>query len=232
MSQNTEVLIEGTYSYLDGETNYSQENFKLLELPEKREFHIHSEIVSRLESGEFFKILVHFAMNQHFVPYAMKIEKSIGQKYAVEQFEVNLGNQELKYTFQNAENSQHFTKPINSKHYLTAPAFATSAIFTLSKKMDASGRSPVILISSANEWDYISPPTEKVIFAEYKNRDLTNFKLNDVKLPASHLCLYEHDSIQSGNEQPVEIFVSKHFAIPYQMIHGNQKIVIKNLKKY
>ncbi len=87
------------------------------------------------------------------------------------------------------------------------------------------------LVSTHNMWDYEHPPEEKLVFAEFKTRDLQDFKINNAPLSASHLCVYENDSSSVNVESPVEIFISKHYAIPYQMIHGDQKIVIKNLKK-
>jgi len=45
------------------------------------------------------------------------------------------------------------------------------------------------------------------------------------------LCLYERDSSESNPDTPAEIFISKHYGIPYELVHGDQKIVIKNLKK-
>ena len=44
-------------------------------------------------------------------------------------------------------------------------------------------------------------------------------------------CIFEKDIGTSSNEAPVELYLSKHFAIPYQLSYGDQKIVIKNLKK-
>lgn len=231
MSQNAEILLEGSYLYYQKDVNYSQENFKLVQLPESQSFHIYAEILSRIETGEFLKIITRYEMNQHFTPLFVRIEKSIGNKYALETYKLDTVTQEVDYTFQNSQGSQEFRRPINFKHYLTAPAFSTAAMFTLSRKFDATGRTPVVLISSKNDWTYTAPPSEKVVYAEFTTRELLDFKLHGNNLSASHLCLYEHDSSHAIAETPVELFLSKHYAIPYQLIHGDQKIVIKNLKK-
>ncbi len=231
MSQNAEILLEGSYLYYQKEVNYSQESFKLVHLPEAQSFHIYAEVLSRIETGEFLKIIVRFEMNLHYTPLFARIEKSIGNKYAQEVYKVDLTNQELHYTFQNSQSTQEFTRPFSAKHYLTSPAVSTSALFTLSRKFDATGRTPVVLISSNNDWVYQAPPTEKVVYAEFTTRDLPDFKLHGNSLSAGHLCLYEYDSSHAIAEEPVELFISKHYAIPYQLIKGDQKIVIKNLKK-
>lgn len=231
MSQNAEILLEGSYLYYQKEVNYSQENFKLVLFPETQSYHVYAEVLSRIETGEFLKIIVRYEMNNHFTPLFCRIEKSIGNKYAQEVYKVDTANQELHYTFQNSQTTQEFTRPFSAKHYLTSPAVSTSALFTLSRKFDATGRTPVVLMSSSNDWTYEGPPTEKVIYAEFTTRELPDFKLHGNLLSASHLCLYEFDSSHAIAESPVELFLSKHYAIPYQLLHGEQKVIIKNLKK-
>lgn len=228
MSTLAEILFEGSYLYYDKDHNYSQENFKFVQFQDTQTYHINSEILSRIETGEFLKLIVRYEMNQHFHPVFVRVEKSLGNKYAQETFKVDLSTQELLYTFQNSKTSQDFKRSFNAKHYLTSPSFATSAIFSLSRKFDPTGRTPVTFLSSHNEWEYEKPPEEKVVFAEYKSKEIPDFRLNNAPLSASHLCLYENDA---SNEAPVELFVSKHFAIPYQLLQGDQKIIIKNLKK-
>ncbi|MBA2404637.1 MAG: hypothetical protein H0V66_07690 [Bdellovibrionales bacterium] len=231
MSTNAEIILEGSYLYFQKDVNYSQENFKLINFPDTQSYHIYSEILSRIETGEFLKVMVRFEMNNHFQPTFVRIEKSLGNRYAQEVFKFDIPAQELKYTFQTSTGSQDFTRSLGAKHYLTSPAFATSAIFTLSKKFDATGRTVVALVNSQNDWTYEHPPEEKIIYAEFKTREVQDFKLNNTPLSASHLCLYEFDTSSPTVESPVEIFISKHYGIPYQLIHGDQKIVIKNLKK-
>ncbi|WP_408099067.1 hypothetical protein ACJVC5_09135 [Peredibacter sp. HCB2-198] len=231
MSQNAEILLEGSYLYYQKEVNYSQENFKLVHMPEQQSFHVYAEILSRIETGEFLKILVRYEMNQHYIPTFVRIEKSIGNRYAQEAYKLDVPNLELQYSFQNSQNTQEFSRNISAKHYLTSPAVSTAGMFTLSKKFDATGRSPVVLLSSDNDWTYVSPPTEKIVYAEFRTREMQDYKLNNSPLSASHLCLYEFDTSNAGAEQPVNIYLSKHYAIPYELVHGDQRIVIKNLKK-
>lgn len=231
MSKNPEIILEGSYLYFKKDHNYSQENFKLIHTPETQSYQIYAEILSRIETGEFLKILVKYEMNQSYLPTSVRIEKSIGNKYAMENYKVDNANQDLLYTFQTSQGIQEFKRPFNAKHYLTSPAVSTSAIFTLTKKFDASTRTPVVLISSSNDWTYVSPPTDKTIYAEFKTREMSEFKLNGTTLSASHLELFEFDSDNASSDGRVDLYLSKHFAIPYQLEQGDQKIVVKNLKK-
>lgn len=231
MSTNAEIILEGSYLYFQKEVNYSQENFKLVNFPDIQQYHIYAEILSRIETGEFLKVMVHFEMNNSFHPTFLRVEKSLGNRYAQEVFKFDTSDQVLKYTFQTSKDTQEFTRSLSAKHYITSPAFSTAGIFTLSKKLDATGRTPISLISSENEWTYEKPPEEKLIYAEFKSREVVDFKLNNTPLAASQICLYEFDTSAMTKETPVDIFLSKHYGIPYQLIQGDQKIVIKNLKK-
>lgn len=231
MSETTEILMEGSYLYFDKDVNYSQENFKLLLKVESQHHQYYSEILTRLETGEFLKVVVRYELNQHYYPIYSHVEKSIGNRFAAETYRIDVTNQELFYVFQNQDGTEEYNRQISSKHYLTTPAISTAAAFSLSKKFDATGRTAVTLLNSANDWSYQGPPTEKIIFAEFRTREMPDYKLNNVSLSASHLCLYEFDSSHAGQDRPVDIYVSKHFAIPYQLVQGDHKFNIKNLKK-
>ena len=231
MTTNAEIILEGSYLYFQKDVNYSQENFKLVQFPDNGSYHIYAEILSRIETGEFLKINVRYEMDQHYHPNFVRIEKSLGNRYAQEIYKFDIHNQDLKYTFQNSQSTQEFNRSLSAKHYLTSPAFCTSAIFTLSKKFDATGRTAVALIGSDNDWSYEKPPEEKIVYAEFKTREMPDYKLNNSSLSASHLCLYEFDTSSAASEAPVDIFISKHYGIPYELKQGEQRIVIKNLKK-
>lgn len=231
MALNVNILLEGSYFYFEKGTNYSQENFKLIQLTDKQNYQVISEVLSRIETGEFLKINVLYEMNAQFLPLHVRIEKSIGNNYALENFKVDNHAGQLHYTFQTATAQQEFHRPITTRHYLAAPSFATSCLFTLSKKFDATGRTSVTFLSSGNDWSYQSPPNEKIVYAEWKLKDMDDFSIGGSSLSASHLLVYQNDSTNADIEQPVSFYVSKHFGIPYQMTHGDREIRVQNLKK-
>jgi hypothetical protein len=231
MTQKAEILLEGSYLYYQKEKIYSQEEFKLVHLPENQSYHFYAEIISKVEEGESLKVLVRYEMNQHFMPMFVRIEKSIGNKYAQETFNFNPETLELVYSFLTSQRTHDFKKTLGHQTYLTSPAFCTAAIFTQSREIPENQKAAIQLISTENEWSYTTPPDEKIIFVEFKNRELNNFQLNGNVLPAAQLCLYQYDSNLKLAEAPVEIILSKHYGIPYQLKYGDQKIIIKNLKK-
>jgi hypothetical protein len=230
-SVQPEILLQGTYLYYEKDVNYSQEEFRFMRMPDAQSYQFNAEILSRVESGEFLKIKVRYEMNNFFTPQSVQIEKSLGTKYAKETFRIEPLTLEMLYTFEGSQSSHDFKRTVSTKHYLTSPAFCTTAAFTLTNKFNSQERTPITLISSVNEWNFETNPIDKVIFAEFKSRDVQDFKVLGKSLSASHLCLFENDSSYPNAEDPVELFLSKHYSVPYQMNYGDLKIVVKNLKK-
>lgn len=231
MAINVNILLEGSYFYFEKGTNYSQENFKLVHVTDKQNYQVLSEVLSRIETGEFLKINVLYELNAQFLPLHVRIEKTIGNNYALENMKIDHHAGQLHYTFQDATSQQEFHRPVTTRHYIAAPSFATSCLFTLSKKFDPAARTPVNLISSASDWSYQAPPNEKIVYAEWKIKDMDDYRIGESSLSASHLMVYQNDSTDVDLEQPVSFYISKHYGIPYQMIHGDREIRVQNLKK-
>lgn len=225
------ILIEGEYNYVEKERNYCQETFKLTHNNETDHYTLLAEIFSRMDSGELLKVNVQYEMNQYYIPINVKISRSLGKKFSSETFFLDPTAQSLHYTFQNDSATQSYSMSASNKHYIASPSFATTALFTLSKKFDATDRTAVSIITSDNTWDYQAPPEDRIIYADFKTRELTDFKINKAELSAMLLHLYKGDANSPHPEQPVELYLSKHFNLPYQMCHGDQQIVVKSLKK-
>lgn len=230
---DTEAVIEGSYQYLQDNKLYSTENFKLSRRLESHAYFFEAEILSRIETGEFLKAKVYYELTPAMTPMAMRIEKSLGQKYSLETFEVRPNTNELLYEFKSDGQTQSIVRHYSNKHYLSSPAVCTSAIFTLTKKFAPEGRTPVILVAAHNSWDASdAEPSETMIYTEYNNRETVNLHLGGQELEAQCLTLFNKDSLGGRmGEDKVELMLSKHYSIPYQLITGNIQINIKNLAR-
>jgi hypothetical protein len=206
MTEQLVVQLEGEYNYVEKERNYCQETFKLVLNTENNHYIVLSEIFSRMDSGELLKINVRYEMNQYYFPINVKITRSLGKKFAQETFFLDTTSQTLRYHFQNDTRDQNFSMPATTKHYIS-------------------------MITSKNIWDYVAPPEDQIIYADFKTRELTDFKINKTELSAMLLHLYQGDSNSPYHEEPTQIYLSKHYNIPYQLIHGDQQILVKSLKK-
>lgn len=228
--EKPDILLDGSYSYSESGLFYTQENFKLLSYPESQMLQMKAEVLARTDLGEFLKIMVTLDMNSHYLPVGMTIERSLGKRYSLESFKVDLVRLETSYLFKNSESEQQHKKPFNIRSYLTSPAISTSALFSLTKKWDLTGRTPIILVNSNNVWNYDAPPVDKTVYGEFNTTDLNKFEINGQSYTASHLCIYEQDSNGKQSDQPVNFYINKQYGIPYQVISGTRRIVLSKIK--
>ncbi len=232
MKETLEKLFEGTYQYFQNGQNYSQENFHVSQIEESHDYVFESEILSRVETGEFFKMSVRYQLSQFYVPHKIEINKSLGSKIAKENFDIDQQRQILTYTFKSNTGSQSVERPFSSKHYITAPCFVTAALFTLTKKIDTTARTPVTFITAANEWEFTGPPVDKILWVEMKAHDTEELLVAGAPLTASKFELHEEDALTGDARPAAELWVSKHFGVPYQLQERDgAKVVVRKLKK-
>lgn len=233
MNTPSEVIAEGSYNYLQKNKLYSTENFKLSRRFESQAYFFEAEILSRIETGEFLKVKVYYELASTMAPMVMRIEKSLGQRYSLETFEVKSSSNELYYEFSNEEENKSLVKHHSTKHYLTSPAICTSAVFSLTKKFDSTGRTPITLVAGHNSWRADeAAPLETVVYADFNNRETVDLKIGGQELTANCLSIYNDDSLSSHIQgDRVDIMLSKHFSIPYQFIEKNMRVDINFLKR-
>lgn len=232
MAANSETIVEGSYNYFQSDKLYSTENFKLLRKLDSQILYFDAEILSRVETGEFLKVKVYYEFSTNMTPQVMKIERSLGDRHSIERFQVAHLEQLLHYEYSTDTDSFKITRHHSPKHYLSSPAVCTSAAFSLSKKIDATDRTPIMLVTGYDSWDvYDAKPLESVIFAELNIKD-NEFEINNQTLQAQSLLLYPQDSLSQGSGgENVELILSKHYAIPYKVIHKDMRIEVKELKR-
>lgn len=229
MFRQNKTLIEGLYLYAENNQQYAEEHFKVFSQQSSDNFVFQSEILTRLQSGETLKIRVNFEFNPKFQVLYSEIEKSVANQIVVETFKVDPIKMQLLYKFKNQSEQHEFTKNLGAKHYLSSPAICTLGLFSLTKKFDPNGRTPVVFISSDNVMNYSHHPTDKLVFAEYLGP--SDIVLNNNELESTLIKLYEFDGHEKKENPATEIYLSKHYGIPYQLIFENKKIAIQYLRK-
>jgi len=227
-----EPVLEGTYRYTEGTQVFSEENFTVEYLSTGQMHRYRSEILSRVETGEFFKMNVRLEVNKFFQPLSASVERALGDRFSRETYTIDNHEQTLKCVFED-ENGLHTDEhPFGNKHHLVLPCFLTSALFTLSKKIDATGRTPVIFVTSPNDWTYKHGPEDKLLYVgimAHKSDELTN---GGVVLPSTKYELFEEDGLDGGTPPVAQLWVSKLYGVPYQLEEKTgTKIAVKRLKK-
>lgn len=233
MINNCEILVEGSYNYLQQNKLYSTENFKLSRRLESHALFFEAEILSRIETGEFLKVMVFYELADNKAPCIMRIEKSLGERYSLETFEVSTTTQELTYTFTSEGETKTLRRHHSPKHYLSSPAVSTSAVFSLTKKFDSTTRTPLTLVAGHHSWKFDeATPVETIVYAEFNNRETIDLNINGQELHAQCLSLFSSDSLSGlGAENRVDLMLSKHYSIPYALIDDKIRVEIKQLKK-
>lgn len=227
-----EKLFEGTYEYFHKGQNYSQENFTVSQVESTQNIIFESEIMSRVETGEFFKMHIVYVVNQFYAPQSVIIEKSLGEKMAKEIFDIDQTTQTLHYTFKSNDAIESVERPISSKHHIIAPCFLTTALFTLTKKIDTTARTPVTFITTANEWEFHGAPVDKILWIEMQAHDTEELLVSGAPLTASKYEIHEEDAITGEAKPGAQLWVSKHYGVPYQLEERDgAKIVVRKLKK-
>jgi hypothetical protein len=227
-----ERVFEGTYHYLQDSKSYCEEIFHLEHSPQLLHYRYHAEILSRVETGEFFKMRVTQEVNKFFNAQSATIERSLGDKLSLELFAFDSHNQVLKYTFV-ADGKEHSSeRPFGNKHQLVMPCFATAGLFTLNKKLSSNGRTGVMFVSSPNEWEFKAPLEDRFLYVETNPHSSADFVVGGTPLPASKYELFESESVDVATKPTAELIISKHYGLPYQLQDvSGVKILVKRMKK-
>lgn len=232
MNGETEKIFEGSYLYFQGGQNYSEENFTVELVTSLGNVIYASEILSRVDTGEFFKMRVRYEVNKFYVPQTILIEKFLGERHTSERYTTDPNNQTLTYHFSGDSGEHKIERPFGAKHFIMAPNFLTAALFTLTKKIETSARTPVTFITCPNEWDFQRPPEDKTLFVQMNTHAAQDLVVNGSPLSCIQYEIFEEDSLTGGGAPAAQLWVSKHYGVPYQFEDkSGTRMTIKRLKK-
>ncbi len=217
MKNNLEKLFEGTYQYFQHKQNYSQEVFRV-DLDEVTGDTVYqSEIMSRVDTGEVFKLHVHYTLNQFNIVQKVFVERSLGIRWAKEEYVIDSSTQMLNYNFKTKESSHTVERHFNPKHFIVVPTFLTAGIFSLTKKIDITARSSVTFLTTPNEWDFISGPQDRILWFELKATNSEELSVGRAPMTCSKYMIYEEDSLNSTSKASATLWISKNYGIPLQL---------------
>jgi len=230
-----EKIIEGKFNFYKDNQRYCEEFFKLYQEPNAQgNYMFNSEILSRVETGEFLKIYVDYELNYQFEPISLRVKRSLGAKKSTERFAINQKDKTVQYQFSSKLGSGDMEKPVNGKFHLSSPSFATSFSMTHHKKPDPVHRTPYLVISSANIWKYEAPFQETTLHIELVNSEPKNIKLSDSReVQAVHHKVFEEDRLSNPHGVGQDFYLSKYYQIPYKAQFNNGIIIeVENLKNF
>jgi len=229
----TTKLFEGTFEYANNGDNYSVENFVVFKNDENKSIVYRSEVLSRVQTGEFLKINVDYEVNNKWFPVRIEVKKYLGEDYACETFFINHDSNILIYEFDDGKEKEMVERVLPNKFQITTPCFLTSMLFSQSKKNNAMGRSQYSLLRPNSDWSFNPEIVDETIYAEFMTHEKTELKINNQNVSCVKVLLYKNDSSVNQKEMPVTVYLSKHIGIPYMMLTDEgMTIKVKNLKKH
>jgi hypothetical protein len=225
-------LTEGAYIYLNQGTPYAEENFSLDYIQKSKSYLYSVELLSRTDSGEFLKLKIRYELNNFYYPLTLNLERTLGDKKAYEFWQLDHTKLVLQYVYRNKEGSKNHERPWAPKHFLTAPCFTTSCLFTHTKKFEPTGRTPVIYVGTENVWEFEHFPQEKMLYFEHHLKPESEFKLNQKKCDSTQLSIFTDDGLQNVGSPQTKIWLSDLYALPYKLVdHTGIEICMKRLKR-
>ncbi len=224
MSASNEI-IEGKYNYTKNKQIYCEENFCVRMTNDSRlKFIIESEVLSRSHTGEFLKVDVSYSLDSRFHPRKVEIKRSMGEKRSLETFEFDNTKHQLNYSFTVDEDTeQHISKP-GAQPQVATPSFATSMLVTMAKRLNPTERTKYKMITSANIWNYETSPTEQDFYLKTVKSNQVKIQIGKSQVTATHcsISLSEDEDFKTKSQQ---IFLSKHFSIPYKGIFAEGIVI-------
>lgn len=230
MSNDIKIL-QGKFNYLSQNKIYSEENFRVYREEGRRISYLFKcEVLSRVKTGEFLKVYIEYRVSRHFDPIEISITRLMGNKESKENFSVDPKTKNYTYTFQTKDGTQSYDKVLTSRPHIATPAFTTSMLMTNQKRLDPVQRTNYTLITSDNVWEYQGPFFEKSIFVELQALEPKDVMVSSKTVKALH-CKLLSSNLGTSSDQGHDIYLSKHFNIPYLGIFSDDlKITTDHLQ--
>jgi hypothetical protein len=229
-----EKLVEGKYIYYMHEAPYSEESFSVSKDDKQQgNYYFEAETHTRVKTGEFLRVNISYTLTGSFEPLNIRIERLLGDKTSVEEFDVDQKTSEVSYVFTCGDITQRFSKIVNGKFHFATPSFSILMLMTHMKKIDPVHRTPYTIVTSKNIWTYEGPFSEEEVYVELQSLDQTQINIGGKDLKATHCKLLQVDENGTIAIEGHDIYLSKYFSIPYKGIFGEDLIIqIDKLKNY
>ncbi len=221
-----EKIHEGKFIYFQGTKQYSEETFAIFrEDKPQGNYTFKSEILSRVNTGEFLKIYVDFEMNSKFLPTNVQTKRSLGKNKSTERYMVSHKDREVYYSFNGPKGFHEHTDFVSGHFHIATPAFVTSMLMTQAKKIDPVHRTPYQVISTNNIWNYEGPYKISNVHIELMSSKPVEVDVNGVDLLTTYCEMFMTDEQSNTHEKGTEFYLSKHLNIPYKAIFENDIMV-------
>lgn len=230
--ENIQLLLKGEYEYFSQKKVYSQENFLVYKNTKDSSIIFDSELLTRLDSGEFLKIQLTYHVNKNWIPLEVLTVKQVGKKISHEVFKMDLKKNILTYQFIANNEIKECPIQVPPKFQIATFNTLTSFLFISSKKYDSTGKNYYNIYVTNNILEFVAPPQINYIVLERQSTTPQNIKVNDKQVKAIIYKVFSQYGHEKKTEDPVIVAISRHFSIPYYVESDkNIRIQIKYLSE-
>jgi hypothetical protein len=226
-------IYRGCFHYYRNETLYAEENFDVYRDKKEQTSHYISECSVRVSTGETLNIHVEYIVNKELVPLYVFIEKIMGKEFSKEIYDFNIRRSIITYTFKSSQTEEHTEEIMTPpRFHIATPTALTSTLFVRTKKFDASGRNVYTILTSNNNWEFVTTPhftnpiVEKVGLANEK------ITIDGQNVLATPFRMFDEATDFKMVKDPahIKIYLSPHGGIAYTIrSEEGTKIQIKYL---
>ncbi|MEI8346958.1 MAG: hypothetical protein WCG27_05800 [Pseudomonadota bacterium] len=233
------LVFEGSYDYFKKGHIYAEEKFQVYKDQKVYDHIFISELLSRTNTGEMLKINTDYEISKDWIPQTIKIKKRLGEKEASESFYYDRKNNIVQYKFVSNEKKTESRITTAPRFHVSTPTAASSMLFILAKRFDATARNDYGVISSFNQWKYVEPPRTQNISLERVSVGNEVMIVNDQELSCVKYRILETVKFSDQNMRkdqkvphpPLMVYLSNHLAIPYiREGEDGSRVQIKFLK--
>jgi hypothetical protein len=233
---NTQKIYRGAYNYYEAGKQYSTETFEIYENLQDRFYYFKADVLGRAPTGEVLTVKVDYKISTRYAPIAVRVEKHLGKRVAIETYNFDVKENILKYKFV-SENDMGETE-LHTKHkiHIATPAICTSLLFLKSKRFQNTGVNTFISLISHNRWNFEGDPERKGVSIDRISGTPIDISISGKRLKCILYRMKEHDLTSEIDDQSIEkdvplidIYLSKHLTIPYRITDpmGNKLFEIK-----
>ncbi len=227
-----EMVIKGAYEYTYKEQIYCEENFHFYKNVKESTFTYQSESLSRLESGEFFKVECVYVLNKDYYPIRTIINKYVGSSHILESYIPDQTKTNITYKYSLNKKVEKSVIQVPPKYNIATSHTCNSFVFLMQKKYDPTGRNFHNVLVSENLWEFIETPKMSYVIIIRQGNGTSDYSIKGKKLKSTVYEIYSSEDYEKLGEKPMMVYISKHYTIPYAIIiDEDTKIEIKYLNE-
>jgi len=233
---NATKLYRGAYDYFENGKQYSTESFEIFENQQEHFYYFKADVLGRAPTGEVLSFKIDYKISSRYAPIAVRVEKHLGKRKAVETYSFDVKENLVKYNFFSEDDMGEIELHTKHKIHIATPAICTSLLFLKSKRFQNTGVNTFVTLVSHNRWKYEGEPERRGISIERISGTPIDIFMGGKRLKCVKYQMKGQDLTSEVTDETIErdvpfldVYLSKHLTIPYRITdpQGNKLYEMK-----